>query len=104
MSSESISREEHEEFRRRIEDEDKRQNRRIELLEKSVEQFNTLAKAVEKLAYNMESMLKEQEQQGARLEKLEGRDGDMYRTIAKHALTTIIGIVIGYMFVRLGMK
>ena len=40
--SDSISREEHEEFRKRIEAEDNRQNRRIELLEKSVEQFTNL--------------------------------------------------------------
>ena len=65
-----ISREEHEEFRKRIEAEDNRQNRRIELLEKSVEQFTNLTTAVQKLADNMESMLKEQEQQGERLEKL----------------------------------
>ena len=71
-----ISREEHEEFRKRIEAEDNRQNRRIELLEKSVEQFTNLTTAVQKLADNMESMLKEQEQQGERLEKLEGRDGE----------------------------
>ena len=68
-----ISREEHEEFMKRIEAEENRQNRRIELLEKSVEQFNQLTTAVQKLADNMESMLKEQEQQGVRLQKLEGQ-------------------------------
>ena len=102
--SEPISREEHEEFRRRIEAEDNRQNRRIELLERSVEQSTSLASAVQKLADNMEAMLKEQERQGERLEKLEGRDGDMWRVIVKYAITTVLGILIGYIFVQIGMK
>ena len=102
--SEPISREEHEEFRRRIEAEDNRQNRRIELLERSVEQSTSLASAVQKLADNMEAMLKEQERQGERLEKLEGRDGDMWRAIVKYAITTVLGILIGYIFVQIGMK
>lgn len=35
-----------------------------------------MATSVEKLALSMQSMLKEQEKQGKRLEVLEGRDGE----------------------------
>ena len=45
---EGISREEHEEFRRRMEEEDKRQNRRIDLVEKSIQQIGDIAMSVEK--------------------------------------------------------
>lgn len=49
MDQEYITRAEHEEFRKRIEAEDHRQNRRIELLEESIEQQKTLTSSVEKL-------------------------------------------------------
>ena len=59
----------------RIQDEDKRQNRRIENLERNIEIIQKIAISVEKLAVNMESMVKEQESQGARLQKLEAEPG-----------------------------
>ena len=63
-----ITRAEHEEFRRRLEEENKRQDARIGILEDSVRQIGALATSVEKLAVSMQSMLKEQEKQGKRLE------------------------------------
>lgn len=98
-----ITRAEHEEFVKRMEDEDHRQNRRIEILEKSVQQFTSLTASVEKLALNMENMLKEQEAQGNRLEALEDRDGEKWRTVTSYVMTTVIGILIGYIFTLLGM-
>ena len=44
-----ITRAEHEEFRRRIEEEHSRQNRRLELLEESIERLNALNTSIEKL-------------------------------------------------------
>ena len=98
-----ITRAEHEEFVKRMEDEDHRQNRRIEILEESVQQFTSLTASVEKLALNMENMLKEQEAQGNRLEALEDRDGEKWRTMISYVGTTVIGILIGYIFKLIGM-
>lgn len=98
-----ITRAEHEEFVKRMEDEDRRQNRRIEILEESVQQFTSLTASVEKLALNMENMLKEQEAQGNRLEALEDRDGEKWRSVTSYVMTTVIGIMIGYIFTLLGM-
>ena len=58
---------------------------------------------MEKLATNMESMCKVQEQQGKRLEILESRDGEKWRQVVGYAVTAIIGIVIGFVFRQLGM-
>lgn len=99
----SISRAEHEEFKQRMEEAHKRQDRRIELLEESTEKLNTLSTAIEKLAVNMESMLKEQVQQGKRLEALERRDGEMWRKVVGYIVTAIIGIVVGFVFKQIGM-
>ena len=69
-----ITRAEHEEFKKRIEDENHRQNKRIEVLEKITQQINSLTVSVEKLAQSIELMVSEQKQQGKRLETLESRD------------------------------
>ena len=68
-----ITRAEYEEFKRRLEEENARQDRRIALLEESVSKMGALSTSVEKLALSMESMVKEQEKQGRRLETLEDR-------------------------------
>ena len=62
----SITRAEHEEFRRRLEEENRRQDKRIELLEDNMRELNQLTASVSKLASSIESMVKEQEKQGRR--------------------------------------
>lgn len=98
-----ITRAEHEEFRRRIEEENRRQDKRIDLLEESNKQLTTLTGSVEKLAVNMENMLKVQNQQGDRLEELEGRDGEMWRKVTGYIVTAVISIVLGFIFAQIGM-
>ena len=98
-----ITRAEHEEFRRRIEEENKRQDNRIEILEENAKRIEGLNSSIEKLALNMENMLKEQLKQGKRLEVLEGRDGEMWRKVVSYAITAIVGIVIGFLFKQFGM-
>ena len=99
-----ITRAEHEEFRRRIEEENKRQDRRLELLEHTVQQISELTTSVEKLAVSMEGMLREQEKQGTRLETLEDRDGEMWRKIIGYAATAAVGIIIGYVARQIGLS
>lgn len=100
----------HEEFAKlmkseneRLADENKRQNKRLDSLENTVRQIGSLTASVQELASSMKSMLKEQEKQGRRLETLEGRDGEMWRKIISHIATAIVGIVVGYIFLKLGM-
>lgn len=98
-----ITREEHKEFAKRMEAEDNRQNRRIGELEETVRQVGTLTTSVEKLAMSIESMVKEMEQQGERLEALESRDGEMWRKVTGYLVTAVVGIVVGYIFKQIGM-
>ena len=88
-----ISREEHEEFCRRMEDEHKRINHRVADLEDTVRQIGALTASVEKLALSVESMAKTQTKQGERLEELESRDGKMWRKVSGDVITSVIGIV-----------
>lgn len=89
-----ITRAEHEEFTKRMEAEHTRQNRRIELLEENVERLGRITSSVERLATNMEGMLKEQERQGERLDKLEGKPGENWNGMVKSILAAI-GSAIG---------
>ena len=99
-----ITRAEHDEFCRRLDEENKRQNRRLEIVEDTMRQIGALTTSVEKLAVNMKSMLKEQEEQGARLKTLEGRDGEMWRKVLGYAITAVVGIVLGFVFTQIGMQ
>ena len=98
-----ITRAEHEEFRKRIEEENKRQNCRINKLEDTFEKINSLATSTEKLATSMEAMLKEQEEQGGRLKILEERDGEKWRKVVGYIVTAVAGIVVGFIFTQIGI-
>lgn len=100
---ETISRKEHEEFAKRIDEENNRQNHRIETLENTVRQISELTATVKELAVNMKNMLTEQEKQGERLTKIEGKDGEMWRTVVSYILTAVIGGVIAFIFAKIGM-
>lgn len=104
MEQSFISRQEHEEFRRRMEEEHKRQDKRIELLENNLDELRTLTTSVRELAVNMKNMASEQEKQGKRLEVLEGRDGEMWRKVIGYAITAVVGLVIGFIFSQFGIQ
>ncbi len=90
-----ITRKEHEEFARRQDAENERQNRRIGLLEDTVRQINALTVSVEKMAVNMENMLTEIGKQGGRLEKLEKEPAESHKQIKTAAITSVIGTIVG---------
>ena len=101
-----ISRQEHEEFCKRMEAEHSQQNRRIELLEESVKSIQELTVCVHELAHDMKRMLEEQKaqgehldrlekDQGERLEKLEREPGDTWQRIKAKALDTAVGLIAG---------
>jgi hypothetical protein len=104
MENSFLPRREHEEFAKRMDEEHTRQNHRITLLEENLNQIQSLTISVEKMAFSMESMAKELGTQGNRLETLESRDGEMWRKVVGYAITTVIGIVVGYIFRQIGLS
>lgn len=99
---EYVSLEVHREFAKRIEEENHRQNKRLDLLEESVKETQKLSLSMEKMATSMELMVKEQEKQGKRLEVLEGRDGEMWRKVAGYIITAVVGVLVGFIFTQIG--
>ena len=100
---EYISRNEHNAFASDVDHEQTRQNKRIEALELTVRQINDLTLSVQKLAINMEHMLVNQTEQNKRLEELENRDGEKWRSISMYVLTALIGAVIGFVLKQAGL-
>ena len=90
-----ISRREHEEFVRRVEDEEHRQNVRIGNLENQTQIIQSLAMSVDRLATSMDRMAKEQAEQGERLKALEQEPADNWRNVKKTVWTTIASVLAG---------
>lgn len=103
MDTTPITRAEHEEFAKRIDAENERQNQRLKLLEEQTKQVTDIAISVRELAQSVKQMAVTQKEQGDKLEKLEGMDGEKWRTVVGYAITAAIGIVIGFVFKQLGM-
>jgi hypothetical protein len=100
---EYLTKGEHSEYKESQDKENRRINKRLELLENTVNQINDLTLSVQKLANNMESMLNKQTEQGKRLEDLEGRDGEKWRNVSMYVITTLIGAVIGFVLQQAGL-
>ncbi len=87
----------------RIRDEDRRQNRRLELLEESIKAIQELTISVHTLAHDMQQMLEEQRSQGKRLGQLEDEPAKSWKqaktTLITAALSALAGsLVSGLMF------
>lgn len=104
MDSASITRAEHEEFCKRVEEEDRRQNKRLEILEEQTKQFTDLVLSVRELAQSVKQLAETQKEQGEKLDELENRDGEMWRRVSGYVITAIIGLVLGYLFNLAGMR
>lgn len=98
-----IPRTEHEEFCRRLDQHNDRQDKRISFLEEEQRHIGDLTASVRELAVNMTNMLREQERQGKRLETLEARDGEKWRKTVWYVATAVLGAVLGFVFSRLGL-
>lgn len=93
----------HEEFAKRVEEENDRQNHRLTALENMITQIANIMQSVERLATNMEHMAKEQQEQGQRLQVLESRDGEKWRNVASHVGLCILTGVVGYLLSKIGL-
>lgn len=89
---------------KRLEDEDRRQNERLRQLEANVAEINRIANNTEKLAMSMEQMVVEQKEQGARISKLEDRDGEKWRSTVKTVITVVATAIVTAALAFFGLK
>ena len=107
--SEYIDRKEHDEMlkrmdaeHKRIDDEQQRQNKRLGVLEETVNQFTSVTISVEKMAVNMENMFEEQKKQGKKLDEIENAPAKNWSTVKTALITGIITVIIGIVVGALG--
>jgi len=94
--------EEHKEFASRIDAENDRQNHRLEKLEDSVAEIQRLTIAVEKMAISTESMAKEIQRQGERLDAIEKEPADNWKKVTWEILKYAIVLALGIIAVKVG--
>lgn len=103
MSEEYVSLQVHNEFAKRIEAEDERQNRRIAKLEDAVGQMTELTASVRELATNMANMAKEQTKMSDRLEVIENRPAQNWDKLVWAIAGALIAGIIGYVLATMGI-
>ncbi len=93
MMEEYITRPEFEQYSQRVDDENHRQNKRIDALENSVEKITDLTLAVNRMAVNMEQMVSEQKAVSDRLKAIEDEPKETMKTVRASVLSAIGGAV-----------
>ena len=102
MNEEFVSIEVHNEFAKRIEAEDERQNKRLTKLEDAVSQMTELTVSVKELAANMANMAKEQSKFGDRLEAIEAKPAQNWEKLVWAIGGAIIVALIEFVLKQLG--
>ena len=95
MEEQYLTKAVHDEFARRVDEENDRQNARISALETGLLEVNKITVQIERLTANIETMTGEIKKQGARLDAIEERPAKRWDTIITAIITGAVGILIG---------
>ena len=87
----------------RVNDEQARQNKRLDILESKIENLADLTSSVKLLAANMEAMAKEQATIGQRLDTLEAEPADKWKKAVWIVVTALIAAAVGYFLKGVGL-
>ena len=75
---------------------------RINKVEAITEEIRNLTLSVERLTLTLSNVVKEQESQENRLEIIEAKDGEMWRTFVKYLITAVVGVIVGFVMRHVG--
>lgn len=95
-----VTRAVHDEFAKRMEEEDRRQNKRIEIIEEKQAQISELVVSVKVLAANVENIAKEINEQGTRLKEIEGRPAKRWEQLVGYIISALVTAAIAYFLTR----
>lgn len=91
------------EFQKRLEDQRKRWDKRLDILENNVQQIHALTASIEKLTVSVQTMAQAQAEYGERLKAIEDRDGEMWRKIVGYVLTAGAGFLLAALLRQAGI-
>lgn len=100
---EYVSRVEYEERQKRIDDETRRQNHRIDKLENLTEQLSDMAASIKVMAVSLQGMQAEQKEQGERLKKIEEEPVDKWNSLVKTIITVVTTAFVTYLLTKGGL-
>lgn len=95
--AEYVSIDVHNEFARRIEDENDRQNARLSALEQGLKEVNKITASIERLTANIETMTDEIKRQGVRLDAIEEKPAKRWDAVISAVISGVVGLLIGLM-------
>lgn len=105
-----ISRHEHNEFARRMEeanqrimDENKRQNERLKIVEEAVNKINELALSVAQMATSIETMADALKKQGLRLETIEQKPAKRWEAVVEKIIFLALGAAAAMVGAKIGL-
>lgn len=100
---EFVSRVEYDERMKRIEDEDRRQNHRIDKLETITDQIADMAASIKAMVVTMQAMQKEQEEQGKRLTDIEKKPADNWNNLVYTLIAMVATAAVTYIMTKGGL-
>ena len=87
----------------RVDDENVRQNHRLDRLEKNGALLNDLVVSVKELAMSVKQMQEELKRQGERLDRIEDEPAEKWKKLSWLVVTGLVGAVIGFLVSKLGL-
>ena len=88
---------------KRVDDENTRQNKRIDKLEGALDKLNELASSVQVMAQNIATMTQELKRQSDRLEEIEKEPGEKWKKFTWLIVTAVAGGIIGFLLSKVGL-
>lgn len=86
-----------------VDDENSRQNHRIDKLEGALDKLNELASSVQVMAQNIATMTQELKRQSDRMEAIEKEPGEKWKKLTWLIVTGLVGAAVGFFLSKLGM-
>lgn len=99
---EFVSRAEYDERQKRIDDENRRQNHRIDKLERIADQLTDMAASIKAMVVTMQSMQKEQERQGERLDDIERKPADNWDKLVYSIIAMVASAAVSWIIAKGG--
>lgn len=96
--SEFVTKEEHTEFCKRLEEHMDKQDSEIAELKNRNDILIEMGNAITEMSTNMKHLASDLHEQGRRLEAIENRDGKKFREIELGTIMLIIGAIVGAIF------
>lgn len=88
---------------KRIDDENNRQNHRIDALERVVERINDLTGSIKEMTVSMRTMQTELAKQGEKLDAIEAEPADNWKSLTRTIITVAASAIVGFFLARYGL-